>query len=146
MKQTLSMVTLGVADLARSLAFYEGVLGWRRSPESQEGSVAFFGLGGFFLGLYPREALAEDAKVSAAGDGFNAFALAHNVGSEAEVDAVFAMVEERGGGGTVIKPPEKVFWGGYSGYIADPDGHLIEVAHNPFWKLDERGHVAEAAE
>ena len=144
MRQTLSMVTLGVADLARSLAFYEGVLGWRRSPQSQDGSVAFFGLGGFFLGLYPRDALAEDAKVSAAGEGFNSFSLSHNLGSEAEVDAVFAMVKERGG--VVVKPPEKVFWGGYSGYIADPDGHLREVAHNPFWNLDDRGRVAEAGE
>jgi len=96
MRQTLSMVTLGVADLERSLAFYEDVLGWKRSGQSQEGNIAFFDLGGFLLGLYPREALAEDAQVDADGSGFSGIALAHNLGSEVEVDALMREVEARG--------------------------------------------------
>lgn len=133
------MITLGVEDLARSIAFYEGVLGWTRSGQSQEGSIAFFDLGGFLLGLYPRKALAEDAQVSADGNGFSGVALAHNVASKQEVDAVMRQVEQRGG--AVIKPAQEVFWGGYSGYIADPDGHLMEVAFNPHWSIDAQGRV-----
>ncbi|MEM7348634.1 MAG: VOC family protein, partial [Chloroflexota bacterium] len=79
---------------------------------------------------YGRDALAEDALVPAEGSGFNSFALAHNVASEAEVDAVLAHVESVGA--TIVKPAQKVFWGGYSGYFKDPDGHLWELAYNPF--------------
>lgn len=91
--------------------------------------VAFFTLNGTWLGLYGREALAADAKVSPEGSGFESFALAHNVRSESEVDEVMSRALEAGG--TLVKEPEKVFWGGYSGYFGDPDGHLWEVAHNP---------------
>jgi hypothetical protein len=91
--------------------------------------VAFFTLAGSWLGLYGREALAEDATVPSTGSGFPGFALAHNVASEAEVDAVMASAQKAGA--TIVKPAQKVFWGGYSGYFGDPDGFLWEVAHNP---------------
>lgn len=94
--------------------------------------VAFFTLNGTWLGLYGREALAADANVSSEGNGFGSFALAHNVCSEPEVDEVMSRALKAGA--TLVKKPEKVFWGGYSGYFKDPDGHLWEIAHNPhFW-------------
>ena len=124
------MITLGVRDLAASIAFYEKGLGFPRMESPP--SVAFFTLNGTWLGLYGRDALAEDATVSPKGSGFAGFTLAHNVGSEQEVDAVVAQAVAAGA--TLVKPPQKVFWGGYSGYFKDPDGHLWEVAHNPlFW-------------
>ena len=128
MKPRISMITLGVADLARSVQFYEQGRGFPRleSPPT----VAFFTLNGTWLGLYPRDALAEDAAVPAAGTGFNCFALAYNVASEAEVDATIEHALSIGA--RLTKPAQKVFWGGYSGYFEDPDGHLWEVAHNPF--------------
>jgi len=130
MQPRISMITLGVRDLEKSIAFYEKGLGFPRMESPPE--VAFFTLNGTWLGLFGREALAVDAKVSAEGSGFNSFSLAHNVESEAEVDAVVKQAVEAGA--SLVKKPEKVFWGGYSGYFADPDGHLWEVAHNPhFW-------------
>lgn len=128
MKPRISMITLGVADLSRSIEFYKKGLGFPKL-ESPPG-VAFFTLNGTWLGLYPRDALAEDAMVSSDGSGFNCFALAYNVASESEVDATIAHALSVGA--TVAKPAQKVFWGGYSGYFKDPDGHLWEVAHNPF--------------
>ncbi|MEL6367538.1 MAG: VOC family protein [Pseudomonadota bacterium] len=127
MKPRMSMITLGVKDLEVSIGFYRH-LGFPR--EGDEENVAFFRLNGTWLGLYGREALAEDANVSSEGSGFGGFAIAHNVTSEAEVDAI--MQEAVAAGATIAKPPEKVFWGGYSGYFKDPDGHLWEVAYNPF--------------
>ncbi len=127
MKPRISMITLGVKDVKASADFYEQGLGFPRI-ESEPG-VAFFNLNGSWLGLYGREALAEDATVTAKGEGFDGFSLAHNVHSEAEVDEVFQMAV--GAGAKAVKQPQKVFWGGYSGYFADPDGHLWEVAHNP---------------
>lgn len=130
MKPRISMITLGVRDLATSVKFYEEGLGFPRMESAPE--VAFFTLNGTWLGLYGREALAEDATVSSEGGGFESFALAHNVQSEAEVDEVMSQALEAGA--TLVKKPQKVFWGGYSGYFKDPDGHLWEVAHNPhFW-------------
>ena len=130
MKPRISMITLGVRDLAKSIKFYEQGLGFPRMESPPE--VAFFTLNGTWLGLFGREALAEDAQVSAEGQGFASFALAHNVPSEADVNAVIAQAERAGA--TVTKQPQKVFWGGYSGYFTDPDGHLWEVAYNPhFW-------------
>lgn len=137
MEQRLSIVTLGVADLERATSFYER-LGWRRSARAAEG-VAFFQAGGMVFALYPREALADDAKVPAAGEGFRGFALAHNVRSKADADAVID--EAVAAGGTLVKPAEDVFWGGYSGYFADPDGFLWEVAWNPHFPLDQAGAV-----
>jgi catechol 2,3-dioxygenase-like lactoylglutathione lyase family enzyme len=126
----ISMITLAVHDLDVAIQFYEQGLGFPRMDSPPE--VAFFTLNGSWLGLYGREALAEDAMVSAEGSGFEGFTLAHNVHSEAEVDAVMRQAEAAGA--TVVKLPQKVFWGGYSGYFRDPDGHLWEVAHNPlFW-------------
>ena len=130
MNPRISMITLGVRDLAASIAFYEDGLGFPRMDSPPE--VAFFTLNGTWLGLYGREALAEDASVSAEGHGFEGFALAHNVQSEAEVDQV--MKQTTKAGATLVKEPQKVFWGGYSGYFKDVDGHLWEVAYNPhFW-------------
>ena len=130
MKPRISMITLGVRDLASAIKFYEEGLGFPRLESSPE--VAFFTLNGTWLGLYGREALAEDATVSSEGEGFESFTLAHNVGSEKEVDEVVSQAVDAGA--TMVKTPQKVFWGGYSGYFKDLDGHLWEVAHNPlFW-------------
>ena len=126
------MVTLGVADVARSTEFYEA-LGWRRSSTSQD-TITFFKMQGSVLGLFQREALAEDATVDAAGSGFRGVTCALNCADRAEVDAVFA--EWVAIGATAVKPPEEVFWGGYSGYFADPDGFLWEVAWNPHFSIE----------
>lgn len=124
------MITLGVRDLPAAVEFYEKGLGFPRM-ESPPG-VAFFTLNGSWLGLFRREALAEDACVSPEGDGFESFALAHNVSSQNEVDDVISQVV--GAGAILVKAPQQAFWGGYSGYFKDLDGHLWEVAHNPlFW-------------
>ncbi len=130
MKPRISMVTLGVSDLVASTRFYEEGLSLPRLPF--EGDAVFFNLAGTWLGLYPRAELAKDARVSAAGEGFRGVTLAHNLASKEDVDA--AMAEAERAGARVVKPPEDVFWGGYSGYFADLDGHLWEVAWNPhFW-------------
>jgi predicted lactoylglutathione lyase len=134
-KPRLSLVTLGVGDLARSRAFYEA-LGLVASPQSQ-GDVVFFQLEGVVLAVFPRHLLAEDAKIPGEGSGFSGITLAQNLASPEEVDAAFA--HALACGAKPCKAPEKVFWGGYSGYFADPDGHLWEVAHNPFFAMDERG-------
>lgn len=128
MKPRISMITLGVQDMETAVKFYEQGLGFPRKPSPPE--VAFFTLNGTWLGLYGRDALAEDAEISAEGHGFSGVALAHNVASEAEVDAL--MAEAITAGATLVKKPQKVFWGGYSGYFQDPDGHLWEIAYNPF--------------
>lgn len=130
MKPRISMITLGVRDLNAAVQFYERGLGLSRMDSPPD--VAFFPLNGTWLGLYLRSALAEDATVSPEGSGFEGFALAHNVSSEEEVDEVMKQAEAAGA--IRVKAPRKVFWGGYSGYFKDPDGHLWEVAHNPhFW-------------
>lgn len=130
MKPRISMITLGVRDLAAAVKFYEEGLGLPRMDSPPE--VAFFTLNGTWLGLYARSALADDATVSPEGSGFEGFTLSHNVASEAEVDAVIG--EALAAGATLVKPAQKVFWGGFAGYFKDPDGHLWEIAHNPhFW-------------
>ena len=125
----ISMITLGVADVARSVAFYRDGLGFPQHPFDSE-EVAFFALNSAWLGLYGWDALAQDAGVPTREPGFGGFTLAHNMPSEDEVDAVLNTAVEAGA--ALIKPAQKVFWGGYSGYFADPDGHLWEVAYNPF--------------
>ncbi len=131
MDQHINYITLGVTDLAASRRFYQEVFGWRETAESNE-HIAFFQAGSaLLLALYPKDALAHDARVAdACGSGFPRFTLAHNVGSPAEVDALFAALAEKKA--RILKPPQAVFWGGYSGYVADPDGFLWEIAHNPF--------------
>jgi uncharacterized protein len=132
-----SAVTLGVNDLERSRGFYEG-LGWKQSMAQSEGLV-FFQTGGMSLALYPCEALAKDANVSPEGEGFRRITLAYNARSRAEVDAV--LDEAKAAGAEIIKAAEEAFWGGYSGYFADPDGFLWEVAFNPFFPLAEDGSL-----
>lgn len=133
MKNKISLITLGVADLARSVAFYRDGLGLPMQDYKEDAGVAFFAMEGTWLALFPRDELARDAHISPAGSGFSGITLAHNVASKEEVDSVFA--ELLAAGASVIKKPEDVFWGGYSGYVADPDGHLWEVAWNPFTDL-----------
>ncbi len=130
-KSKMSLVTLGVTDLVRSRAFYEK-LGFALDANSNE-NVAFFRMEGTWLGLFSREELAKDAMVSAEGTGFGGVTIAHNVASPEEVDAALAYAVSCGA--TLTKPGQKVFWGGYNGYFADPDGYLWEVAHNPFMDL-----------
>ncbi|MGB8818520.1 MAG: VOC family protein [Rhizobiaceae bacterium] len=134
-KPNLSLITLGVHDLARAKRFYEA-LGWKASDQPS-GGVAFFELNGVILSLFPRADLAKDAKVPDTEPGFSGISLAYNVASDAEADE--ALAHAVACGATLVKPAEKVFWGGYSGYFRDPEGHLWEVAHNPFGKFDANG-------
>ena len=133
----LSILTLGVADIAGATAFYES-LGWRRSAASQD-SITFFQLEGSVLGLYEWNSLADDASVEADGSGFRGVACALNVHSADEVDAVYAEWVAAGGRG--VRAPHKAFWGGYSGYVADLDGHLWEIAHNPYATIGADGRL-----
>jgi catechol 2,3-dioxygenase-like lactoylglutathione lyase family enzyme len=138
MQQRLSLITLGITDLARSRAFYEQAMGW--TPQFVSDDIAMYQLNGFVLGLFGRTALLEDARVDAeaarhAGPG--AMSLAYNVDSADEVDRVLG--EMASAGARILKPGEQVEWGGYSGYFADPDGHLWEVAWNPNWTIEPDG-------
>lgn len=133
--QRLSLITLGVADVARARAFYEAL--GLKAAAFDSADVAFFDMNGVILGVFGRDALADDANVAAEGSGFAGIALAINLESEAAVDTVLASVAARGA--RITKPARKVFWGGYSGYFRDPDGYLWEIAYNPFWPLDEHG-------
>ena len=137
MEPRISLVTLGVNDLALSRAFYEA-LGWRASPASQPG-IVFFQANGLALALFGRAALAEDAEVEDRPSGFSGVTLAHNVHSEDEVDRVYA--DAIAAGAQAVKLPRKTHWGGYSGYFADPDWHLWEVAYNPFFPLNAAGDL-----
>lgn len=130
MDARISLITLGVADLARARAFYVA-LGFPVRPESQDG-VVFLQLNGLWLSLYPRSALAEDVGCAPQGEGFRGITLAHNVRTREEVARVLALAESAGG--RIVKPAQDAFWGGHSGYFADPDDFLWEVAWNPhFW-------------
>jgi uncharacterized protein len=133
----VSLITLGVRDLEASLAFYTA-LGWVDTRHSQE-SVKFLAGNNIALGLFGRGPLAEDAKIEDTPTGFSAITLAVNLPTPQAVDAYFDRAIAAGA--SVRKKPEKVFWGGYSGYFADPDGHLWEVAHNPFFAMDEHGKL-----
>jgi catechol 2,3-dioxygenase-like lactoylglutathione lyase family enzyme len=134
--QKLTLVTLGVADVAASRRFYEG-LGFRAAGIDNAG-VAFFDMNGVVLGVFGREDLVEDANTRIeSGDRSPRISLAINLESEAAVDAAMAFAARQGG--RVTQPAGKVFWGGYAGYFADPDGFLWEIAYNPFWPLDAEG-------
>ena len=138
MRQKLNLITLGVNDFERSVAFFEKGLGWKKSSASVE-ELALFPLGGIVLALHPRKDLAADVTVSPEGSGFSGITLSYNAKSEKEVDEIFEKVKRLGA--SVIKPAQKVHWGGYSGYFKDLDGHLFEVAHNPFWDFDEQHNL-----
>jgi catechol 2,3-dioxygenase-like lactoylglutathione lyase family enzyme len=133
MKAKISLITLGVSDMTTSLTFYRDGLGFPTHNYKEEEGVVFFKLEGTWLSLYPKTELAKDAHVSPFGSGFTGITLAHNVSSKEEVDEVFNLALKAGGTG--VKKPEDVFWGGYSGYFSDPDGYLWEVAYNPFTDL-----------
>jgi uncharacterized glyoxalase superfamily protein PhnB len=139
--QRVTLITLGVADLARSKAFY-AALGWQ-DTKAQEG-IVFYQLHGAVLGLFPLDELAKDQNRAGAKLGTGAMTLAQNFPTEGDVDAAFAVA--LAAGATKLKAPEKVFWGGYSGYYADPDGHVWEVAHNPFWPLAADGSLTLTAD
>ena len=135
MEQRLSLITLGVEDVARSRAFYEA-LGWEgRSPDDE---VVFFQVGGTVLALWDRAKLAADSGVEDAGRS-GGFALAHNVRSPEEVDAVIE--QARAAGARITREPAETFWGGYSAAFTDPDGHPWEIAHNPGWTITDDGRT-----
>jgi uncharacterized protein len=136
MEQRISLVTLGVKDLARARRFY-GALGWE--PGFDDGDVVFYQAGGMILALWGREKLAADSEVEDGG-GWGGVTLAYNVGSPAEVDSVLS--EAEAAGGIIGRPGAPTFWGGYSGVFIDPAGHPWEVAHNPGWTLDADGSVS----
>ncbi len=134
----ITLITLGVSDVDVSTKFYES-LGWKKSPKSVEGTT-FIQLGVNVVSLYPYDELADDAQVQPGKrQSFPGFTIAINVGSETEVDGILASAKDLGAG--IPKPAEKAFWGGYSGYFSDPDGYLWEVAHNPFFPIDENGYL-----
>ena len=140
MEPRVSLITLGVADLERAVAFYEGVLGWKVAEHPP--GVAFFDLGGLVFALFPHAELAQDMRLAQpiTCGGYEGFSLAHNLRSEQEVNALFEHLERHGA--TIVKPPQKAEWGGYSGYFADPDGHKWEVAYNPYWTVGADGRIS----
>jgi len=138
MDQHLHIVTLGVKDFEKSKKFYAETLGWKPSSNSSN-DIMFFQAGGIVLALFPREELAKDATVASKGSGFAGFSLAYNAQNEAEVDEIIR--DLKGKGVKILKEPQKVFWGGYSSYFADPDDYCWEVAYNPFFPFDENGNL-----
>ena len=134
--QRVTVITLGVADLDRARAFY-GALGWH--PAEETPGIVFYQMNGLVLGLFRLGDLARDQARPGAALGTGAVTLAQNFTTEAEVDAAFDGALDAGA--TALKRPEKVFWGGYSGYFADPDGHVWELAMNPFWPLSDDGSL-----
>jgi catechol 2,3-dioxygenase-like lactoylglutathione lyase family enzyme len=136
MEQRISLITLGVSDVARSRAFYEA-LGWKTGVEMGP-EIAFFQAGPLVFSLWGRGQLAEENGVEDSG-GWGGVALAHNVRSPEEVDAVLAAAEAAGA--TIAKPAQEMFWGGYTGTFLDPDGHSWQIAYNPNWPLGEDGAV-----
>lgn len=138
MEHRLHIVTLGVSDLKRAEKFYSEGLGCKKSAKSQE-SITFFQLGSIVLSLYPKHLLAEDAAITMNDNGYSPFTLAYNAGSEAEVDEL--MQKALDAGAKLVKPAQKVFWGGYSGYFADTEGFLWEVAFNPFLGFDSNHNI-----
>lgn len=134
MEQRITFITLGVKDLETSIDFYENKFGWQRSEMSND-NIVFFELNGISLALYSANELAKDATIEPEGNGFKGFTISYNSTSEEEVNTIVKELKDKGV--TIVKEPQKVFWGGYSSYIADPDGNLWEIAFNPFLKIDE---------
>ncbi|MCB0950275.1 MAG: VOC family protein [Mycobacterium sp.] len=134
MEQRVSLITLGVDDLDKARSFYEQGLGW--VPSEAPDGVVFYQLPGIAFALFGRAELAEDARHPVDGR-FGGITIAINQRTEAEVDAV--LDQAAAAGATILKPAERVFWGGYSGYFADPDGHVWEVAMNPQWSINDDG-------
>jgi uncharacterized protein len=132
MKSKISLITLGVTDIEKSLKFYRD-LGFSTKNYKDNDDVAFFEMEGTWLSLFPKAKLAEDATVSSEGSGFTGITIAHNVSTKEEVDEIFSHAVSVGA--KAVKQPQEVFWGGYSGYFADPDGYLWEIAFNPFTDL-----------
>jgi predicted lactoylglutathione lyase len=134
--QRVSLITLGVGDLSRSRAFY-AALGW--TPVSSPPEIAFYQMDGMALGLFGLDDLAKDQGRADAALGTGAITLAQNFPDRDGVDQAWKTAI--GAGAKPLKTPEQVFWGGYSGYYADPDGHVWELAHNPFWPMDDKGRI-----
>lgn len=137
MDQRISIVTLGTDDLPRAVAFWKS-MGWPRRAKAFD-AIAMFQCGGIAFAIYPFDKLAQDCGMQDRGPGFGGFTIAHNVGSEAEVDALIERAVANGG--TLQVKPHKAFWGGYTGYFCDPDGHPWEVAHNPFVLMGPNGEM-----
>jgi uncharacterized glyoxalase superfamily protein PhnB len=140
MKQRITVLTIGVDDLKKSLKFYRDGLGLETQgivgEEFEYGAVVFFDLqNGIKLALYPRESLARDANIPQTPPSATELSIGHNVNSKKEVDAIMAQAKKAGA--KIIKPAQKTFWGGYAGYFQDPDGHLWEIAWNPAWKIED---------
>jgi len=133
MEQRITFITLGVDDLNASVDLYENKFDWKRAEMSNE-NLILYSLNGIHLALYSKEDLAKDATVNSTGDGFKGFTISYNVWSEKEVDSLIHSLRAKGV--KIVKEPQKVFWGGYSSYVADPDGNLWEIAYNPFLKND----------
>jgi uncharacterized protein len=129
MEQRMSIITLGVENFEKSADFYENIFGWTRTEMSNE-FILFFQLDGMMLSIYDRNKLAEDALVDSSGSGFKGYTLCYLTRSEKKVDDIIEMLRSKGV--TIVKEPQKVFWGGYSSYISDPDGNLWEIAFNPY--------------
>lgn len=140
MEQRLTIITLGVDNLIESEKFYSKILGWEKTEQSND-NIVFYCLNGFQLALYKLDKLADDARVKCSNLDFRGFTLAYNAKTEKEVDFLFGELAEQGV--EIIKHPEKAFWGGYSGYFADPDKNLWEVAYNPYLPLDKNGNVID---
>jgi uncharacterized protein len=134
----ITLITLGVADIAKATAFYRS-LGFVKSNAASQDEVSFFRAGGVVLALWGRDAQRDDANAADVWNGNGGMVVAQNVASEAEVDAVMARAATSGA--RILKPASKTFWGGYDGYFADPDGHVWEVAFNPHWGLDRQGLI-----
>ena len=137
MNQHLHIITLGVRDFEVSKKFYGETLGWK--PSGSQDEIVFFQAGGVVLAIYPREMLAEDAVIAPDGSGFSGFTLAYSAQSESEVDEIIKDLKSKGV--KIVMEPQKVFWGGYSSYFADPDDYRWEVAYNPFFPFDESGNL-----
>lgn len=137
MRQKLNLITLGVRDFEKSLNFYEN-LGWKKSVQSLD-EYALFPLEGIVLGLHPLKDLEEDITLPYESSSFSGLTISFNAKSEEEVDEVLQKVAQLGA--TIVKPAQKVYWGGYSGYFKDLDGYLFEVAYNPYWEFDENDNL-----